>query len=52
MQDNYKFLLTVFERVLSLLKDGSVLSEIYTATHDFVETQRPDLVPHFTKTIG
>ena len=52
MQDNYSFLLTVYEKTLELLKVGVPLSEVYNETYSFVESNRPDLADHFVKTIG
>ena len=52
MQDNYSFLVTVYEKVLSSLKDGSVLSEIYSVAYNMIEEERPHLCNHFTRTIG
>ncbi len=52
MQDNYTFLVSVYEKVLSSLKDGSVLSEIYSVAYNMIEEEMPDLANHFTRTIG
>ncbi|XP_003384743.1 PREDICTED: FACT complex subunit SPT16-like [Amphimedon queenslandica] len=52
MQDNYSFLLSLYEKTLEFLKVGVPLSEVYNDTYRYVESQRPDLIDHFVKTIG
>ncbi len=52
MQDNYSFLVSVYEKVLSSLKEGVALSEIYSIAYNAIESSRPELIPHFTRTIG
>ena len=52
MQDNYSFLVSVYEKVLSSLKDGAVLSEVYSVAYNMIESARPELSSHFTRTIG
>ncbi|KAJ3071143.1 FACT complex subunit spt16 [Podochytrium sp. JEL0797] len=51
-EKNYIFLCELQSHVLSLLKDGAVCKDVYAETVKFVETKRPDLLPHFVKTAG
>lgn len=52
MQDNYEFLLSVYEKTLENLKDGVKLSDVYSAVYDYVGQQRPELQESFTKSVG
>ena len=52
MQDNYSFLLSTYEKILDVLRDGTPLSEVYSSAYQYIETERPELKDHFTKTIG
>ena len=51
-QDNYQFLLSVYEYVLEHLKDGVRMCDIYNAALDLIEKKRPELKNHFTRNIG
>ena len=51
-QDNYQFLLSVYEHVLEHLKDGTRMCDAYNATLDFVESKKPELKDNFTRNIG
>ena len=52
MQDNYSFLLTVYERVLDKLRVGVRVCDVYSAAVSFIEAKRPDLKDHFTRNAG
>ena len=52
MQDNYAFLLRVYDRVVERLCEGVRLCDVYTAALQLVETERPDLKDHFTRNVG
>lgn len=52
MQDNYSFLLKVYERVVEQLKDGERLCDVYNAAVQLVEAERPELKDHFTRNAG
>ena len=52
MQDNYSFLLRVYDRVVEKLCEGVRLCDVYTAALQLVETERPDLKDHFTRNVG
>lgn len=52
MQDNYTFLLSVYEKLLETLKDGVRLCDVYSTAIEMVETERPELKDHFTRNVG
>ena len=52
MQDNYSFLLSVYEQILGRLRVGVRVCDVYSAAVSFIETNRPDLKSHFTKNAG
>ena len=52
MQDNYSFLLTVYDKLLETLQDGVTLSDVYSTVVQFVEEQKPHLKDYFTKSLG
>ena len=52
MQDNYSFLLSVYEKVLETLKVGVRVCDVYVAAINFIEANRPDLKNHFTRNVG
>lgn len=49
---NYEFLLEVLDHIISNLYEGTVLSDLYNSTTDFVKSKRPDLVSKLTKNFG
>ena len=52
MQDNYTFLLSVYEKLLERLQDGISLCDVYSFVSQFVEERRPDLKDYLTKNLG
>ena len=52
IQDNYSFLLSVEEHLLTLLVPGKRINEAYDETVAFVKKERPELVDKLTKTLG
>ena len=52
MQDNYTFLLSVYEKLLERLQDGVSLCDVYSFVYQFVEERRPDLKDYLTKNLG
>ncbi|XP_064197902.1 FACT complex subunit SPT16-like [Anguilla rostrata] len=52
MQDNYNFLLQVEETLLSQLKHGVKLCDVYNAVLEFVKKEKPELVGKLTKNLG
>ncbi|XP_061109430.1 FACT complex subunit SPT16 [Conger conger] len=52
MQDNYNFLLQAEETLLSQLKHGVKLCDVYNVVLDFVKKEKPDLVAKLTKNLG
>ncbi|KAJ3025663.1 UNVERIFIED_CONTAM: FACT complex subunit spt16 [Siphonaria sp. JEL0065] len=51
-EKNYIFLYELQSHVLSLLKDGAICKDVYAQAAQYVESKRPDLVPHFVKNAG
>ncbi len=51
-QDNYQFLLSVYDRVLEHLKEGVRMCDVYNAALDFVENKKPSFKDNFTRNIG
>jgi len=52
VQDTYNYLLTLEELIMSKLKDGVKLSDVYNAAMDNVKKEKPDLVDKVTKNFG
>ncbi|XP_061108875.1 FACT complex subunit SPT16-like isoform X1 [Conger conger] len=52
MQDNYNFLLQAEETLLSQLRHGVKLCEVYNSVLEFVKKEKPDLVAKLTKNLG
>lgn len=52
MQDNYTFLLSVYERLLKKLQVGERLCDVYNTAVSFIEEKRPELKDHFTRNAG
>ena len=52
MQDNYSFLLSVYEKVVDNLREGVRVCDAYTAAVSFIEANRPDLKDKFTRNVG
>ena len=52
MQDNYSFLLSVYDQLLETLQDGVALSDVYSTVVQYVEEKRPHLKDYFTKSLG
>jgi len=52
VQDTYNYLLTLEELIMSKLKDGAKLSDVYNAAMDNVKKEKPDLVDKVTKNFG
>jgi nucleosome binding factor SPN SPT16 subunit len=52
MQDNYTFLLSVYEKILSSLKEGVKLCDVYNTALEMVEKERPELKDNFTRNAG
>lgn len=53
METNYDFLLKLQNHVTStLLRDGTVALQVYQGALDFIKSEKPDLVQHFTKNCG
>ena len=52
MQDNYSFLLKVYDRVVEKLREGERLCDVYNVAVQLVETERPELKDHFTRNAG
>ncbi|KAJ3295292.1 FACT complex subunit spt16 [Rhizoclosmatium sp. JEL0117] len=51
-EKNYIFLCELQTYVLSLLKDGAICKDVYAQAVQFVESNRPELVPNFVKSAG
>lgn len=52
MQGNYEFLVGVEEDIISRLKPGAILSEIYNDIVKMVKEKKPDLADKLTKNFG
>ena len=52
MQDNYSFLLSVYEQILGKIRVGARVCDVYSAAVSFIDANRPDLKNHFTKNAG
>jgi nucleosome binding factor SPN SPT16 subunit len=50
--ENYTFLLSLQQEVLSKMHDGAKADLIYAATVEFIKSKKPDLEKHLTKNIG
>ena len=46
------FLSELQKHCLSLLKPGSIISEVYDSVIEFITEKQPELVSHFVKTLG
>jgi nucleosome binding factor SPN SPT16 subunit len=51
-QDNYAFLCKLQSFVVEQLRDGVQFNAVYQATVDQIQEERPDLLPHFNKSMG
>ncbi|XP_071785317.1 FACT complex subunit SPT16-like [Asterias amurensis] len=51
-QENYNFLLSVEEKVISHLKHGTKLCDAYNAAVSMVKKDKPNLLSHMTKNAG
>ncbi len=52
MQDNYSFLMSVYEKVVDKLREGVRLCDVYSVAVTTVESERPELKDHFTRNVG
>ncbi|KAK6455276.1 global regulator of transcription [Scheffersomyces xylosifermentans] len=53
IEANYDFLLKLQDHITSnLLKDGKVAKDVYEGAVEFIKSEQPDLVSHFTKNVG
>jgi nucleosome binding factor SPN SPT16 subunit len=53
IEANYDFLLKVQNHIVTnLLKAGTVAKDVYNGTIEFIKSEKPDLVDHFTKNCG
>lgn len=53
MDSNYQTLLALQEHIVqNLLKDSKLASDVYKGAIEFLETKKPELIPHFTKNAG
>lgn len=52
IQDNYNFLVSVEEHLLSQLVAGKRINEAYEAVVAFVKKEKPELADKITKTLG
>ncbi|CAG8451663.1 423_t:CDS:10 [Paraglomus brasilianum] len=51
-ENNYNFLLELQRRILSTIRDGVKIRDVYSKALVYVRNKRPDLVKHFVKNIG
>lgn len=51
-EKNYEFLLELQNRVLSIIRDGVKIKDVYNEALNYIRAKRPDLEKHFTKNIG
>ncbi len=42
----------VQKHILTLLKDGAIGRDVFSAAVEFIQQERPDLVSHFVKNLG
>lgn len=52
VQENYSFLVDLQEHLISVLKSGSRLCDVYNSGIDFAREKKPSLVEHLTKNFG
>lgn len=52
MQENYKYLLELEEELISSLKDGTKLSDVYEKVRSKCQSDRPELVDKLTPNLG
>jgi len=52
MQENYKYLLTLEDYLIELLKEGAKLNEVYDKVREKCQGERPDLVEKLTPNFG
>lgn len=52
MQDKYSFLLSLYDKVLDTLRDGTPLSDVYATAYEVVASKHPEIKDSFTKTLG
>ncbi|KAI8911514.1 FACT complex subunit-domain-containing protein [Gorgonomyces haynaldii] len=51
-ENNYNFLVQVFDFTVSLIKNGAKCNDIYNDTLAYIDKHRPELKEHFTKNCG
>ncbi len=51
-EDHYKFLIALHQSVVQDLRDGTVLSDVYSKALKVVKSKKPDLEKHFVKSLG
>jgi nucleosome binding factor SPN SPT16 subunit len=51
-QENYKFLLALHEELISSLRDGVKLSDLYDKIKQKCQSERPELVDKLTPNFG
>lgn len=51
-KDNFDFLVELQKFVLEQMKDGANFADVYQATTNKIQTDRSDLAPHFSKSMG
>lgn len=52
IQENYKYLLSLEEELINLLRDGIKLNELYDKIKSKCQSERPDLVDKLTPNFG
>ena len=52
VQSSYDFLVSVEEHILSKLKDGAALKDVYDSAVNKVKKERPELADKLTKNFG
>ena len=52
LQENYKFLLSLEEELIALMKDGVKLNDVYDKIKNKCQSERSDLVDKLTPNFG
>ncbi|KAI1947601.1 FACT complex subunit spt16 [Ophidiomyces ophidiicola] len=51
-ENNYGFLLSVYDAVIKEIRDGAVVKDLYNKALGLIRAKKPDLEKHFVKNIG
>ncbi|KAI8148314.1 FACT complex subunit-domain-containing protein [Fennellomyces sp. T-0311] len=51
-EKNYEFLLELQKKIMSTIKDGVKIRDVYQQAQEYIKAKRPDLEKNFTRSIG